>query len=61
MEIFAFCVITLEPNKIQNCQALQTDRMSLIFVKDVHMVGKKMARNGRKTSICQSVLNQNRL
>ena len=61
MEVFAFCVITFEPIKIQNCEAPQNDRLNLTFVKDGHIVGKKMAGNGHKTAICQSVLNRNSL
>ena len=49
--MFAFCVITFEPNKIQICSAPQNDRLNLNFVKDIHVVGEKMARNGRKTAI----------
>ena len=41
MEIFAFCVITFEPNKIQTIQAPQNDRLNLSFVKDNLLVGKK--------------------
>ena len=61
MEIFAFCVPTFEQIKIQNCWAPQKDRLNLSFVKYVYIVGEKMAGNGRKTAICQSVLNQNSL
>ena len=45
MEMFAFCVITFEPIEIQNCSAPQNDCLNLNFVKDIHVVGKKMARN----------------
>ena len=31
----------------------QNDRLNFSFVKDIHAVGEKMARNGRKTAICQ--------
>jgi phosphoribosylaminoimidazole carboxylase (NCAIR synthetase) len=48
MKMFVFCVISFEPIKIQTCSAPQNDRLNLSFVKDIHVVGKKMARNGRK-------------
>ena len=35
----------------QTCSAPQNDRLNLSFVKDMNVVGKKMARNGRKTAI----------
>ena len=53
MEIFVFCVIAFEPIKIQTCSAPQDDRLNLSFVKDRKVVGKKTARNGRKTDLCQ--------
>ena len=49
MEIFAFCVITFEPIKIQTCSAPQKDRLNLSFVKDENTVGEKwpkMVPNG---------------
>ena len=46
MEMFAFCVITFEPIKIQTCSAPQNDRLNLS-----HVVGGNMARNGRKSVI----------
>ena len=53
MEIFAFCVITFEP--------LQNDYLNLNFVKDDHTYGQKLARNGCKMSINESVLFLNRV
>ena len=41
MEIFAFCVITLEPIRFQTYQAHQNDLLNLSFVKGKHAVGKK--------------------
>ena len=61
METFAFFVITFEPIKIKTCSAPQNDRHNLSFVKDANMVGQKMAGNGRKMAIYQSVLNRNSL
>ena len=51
LEMFAFCVITSEQIKIQTCSAPQSDRLNLSFVKDTHVVGRKMARNCRKKAI----------
>ena len=36
MEMFAFCVITFEPIKIQNCSAPQNDRLNLSFMKRLY-------------------------
>ena len=56
MEIFAFCVITFEPIEVQTCSAPQNDRLNLSFVKNIYVVGKKLARNGRKTAMSSSIL-----
>ena len=40
-----------EPIKMYNCLTPQNDRLNLSFVKDTYVVGKKMARNGRKMAI----------
>ena len=53
---FVFCVfvsfvITFVPIKIQTYSAPQNDRLNLSFVKDVHVVGERIARNGRKMAI----------
>ena len=58
MEIFALCVINLEPIRFQACYAHQNDRLNLSFVKDKHTVRGKMARNSRKLAIfyCYSFL-----
>jgi hypothetical protein len=60
-EIFAFCVITFEPIEIQTRSAPQNDRLNLSFVKDLHLVFEKMARNGRKTAIYLSQILVNSL
>ena len=52
--IFAFCIITFEPIKVQTFSAPQNDRLNLRFVKEIYEDGEKLARNGRKTAICQS-------
>ena len=49
MEIFAVCVITFEPTKIQTCSSPQNDRQNLSFVQDIKVIGKKrldMIKNG---------------
>ena len=51
VEIFAFCVIPVLPIMIQTCLAPQNDCLNLSFVKDFHIVGTKMAKNGRKMTI----------
>ena len=56
MEIFAFFVIIFEPIRIQTLYAPQNDRLNLSFVKNEHTGGIKMARNGRKMAIYESVL-----
>ena len=38
----------------QTCSAPQNDRLNLRFVKDFHIVGTKMARNGPKMAIYQT-------
>ena len=50
-EIFAFFVITFEPIEIQTHSEPQNNRLNFSFVKDIHVVDKKMARNGSKTDI----------
>ena len=54
MEIFAVCVITFEPIKIQTCSSPQNDRLNLSFVKDIKVIGKKPTRYGHKMDFCQS-------
>ena len=54
LEMFAFCVITFEPIKIQTCSTPQNDRLNLSFVNDNHVFGKKKARNGRKRLLGQA-------
>ena len=49
--ICVFALVTFEPIKIQTCSASQNDRLNFSFVKDIHVVGEKMARNGGKTDI----------
>ena len=51
MEAFAFCVISFEPFKIQNCSAPQNDGQNFNLVKYIKRVVKKMARNGQKPTI----------
>ena len=51
MEILMFCVITFEPIKFKTCSTPQNDRLNFSFVKDIHIVGEKMAKYIRKTDI----------
>ena len=51
MEKIAFCVITFDQIKIQTHSAPQNDRLNFSFVKDIHVVGEKVAINSRKTDI----------
>ena len=53
MEILTFYAITFEQIKIQKHSAPQNDRLNLSFVKDKHVVGKKMAIYGLKMTIYQ--------
>ena len=58
---FAFCVITVVPIMILTCSAPQNDRLNLNYVKEFHIVGTKMARNGRKMAIYQMQILMNNL
>ena len=51
LSFLGFCVIKSVLIKIKTHKAPQNDRLNLSFVKDVHIVGEKMARSGCKTSI----------
>ena len=53
-ETFSFCVITFESIEFQTRSAPQNERLNLSFVKDTYVDCGKLARNGRKTAICQS-------
>ena len=46
--------MTVEPTKIQTPSALQNDCLNFSFLKDIHVVGEKIARKHRKTAIYQS-------
>ena len=46
-----FYVVTFVVIKIKTLSAPQNDRLNFSFVKNNHVVGKKMARKGRKTDI----------
>ena len=48
---FAFCVKTSEPIEVQDCSAHQNDRLNPSFVKDFHVDGGKLAKNGKKVAI----------
>ena len=51
LSLLGFCVKKFVPIKIKTHTAAQNDHLNLSFVKDVHIVGKKMARSGCKTAI----------
>ena len=51
VRFFCISVTTFEPIKIQTGSAPQNDRLNFIFVKDIHVVGKKMTKSCRKTDI----------
>ena len=55
---FAFCVISFEPIEIKTRSAAQNDRLNLSFVKDIYVDSKKLARNGRQTTIYISWVSQ---
>ena len=59
MEAFAFHVITFEPLNIQTHQVPQNDHLNFSFVPVDLMVGKKMAKNGKKISKKISKKNRN--
>ena len=48
MNKIVFYVVAFDPIKIQASQALQNVPLNPSFVKDIIVVGRKMARNGRK-------------
>ena len=51
---FAFCGITFKSIEIRPVlKAPKSDHLNLSFVKDIHTVGGKMAKNDRKTAIYQ--------
>ena len=51
MTVFVFYAVAFDPIKIQACQTHQNDLLNLIFVKDIHVVFKKITRNGPKRVI----------
>ena len=51
LSFLGFCVIKSVPIKTKTHKAPQNDRLNLSFVKDVHIVGEKMARGGCKTAL----------
>ena len=51
MGFFSIFVITFEQIKIKTRSAPQSDCLKFSFVVDVHVVGNKLARDGRKTDI----------
>ena len=49
-------VIAFEPIEIQTCLTPQNNCKYLRFVKDNHVVGKKMTRKDRKMAKCKGCL-----
>ena len=49
--MFAFCVITFEPIKIQTCSAPQNDRLIFSFVKDIKVGVEKMTPSWSKNGL----------
>ena len=45
---FVFYIVAFDSIEIQTCLDPQNDHQNLSFVKDVHVVGKKMTRNAGK-------------
>ena len=45
---FVICGLAFDPIGIQTHLAPQNDRQNLSFVKGNYVVGKKLAKNGRK-------------
>ena len=55
-EKFMCQVIAFEPIEIQTCLTPQNNCKYLRFVKDTHVVGKKMTRKDRKMAKCKGCL-----
>ena len=53
MEFLAFFDISDKPIKIQTLSAPQNDRLNLLFIKDMYVGAKKMAKNSLKIVICE--------
>ena len=49
--ISRFLCQTFDTIEVQTRSAPQNDCLNLSFVKDIYVNGRKLARNGRKTSI----------
>ena len=54
MEILTFFVLTFEPIQYQTCSAPQNDSLKFSFVKDIHEVGEKKTRKGKKRPFISS-------
>ena len=48
-----FHVVAFDLIRIQTGLAPQNEHQNLSFVKDIHVVGKKMTRNDRKIAKCK--------
>ena len=56
LNTFVIYVLAFDPIKINALYASQNDRQNLSFVKDINVVGNKMARNGCEMTISKSRL-----
>ena len=54
MNEIVFYVVAFDPIQIQTSQAPQNVPLIPSFVKDINVVGRKMARNGRKMATYDS-------
>ena len=60
-EIFAFCVITFEPIKIQSYFLPQSDYLNRSYVKYIHVAGEKIPKNCLKVALYHSQILGNNL
>ena len=58
---FVFCFIMFEPINTVTCSASENECLNFSFLKDIHVVDKKIARKGRKMPIYQSQVLSNSL
>ena len=56
LEKFLFYIVAFDSIEIQPCLDCQNDHYNLSFMKDVHVVGKQMTRNGGKMAVSKQSL-----
>ena len=49
-----YSVVAFDPIKIFTHKAPQNDRLNLSFVKDAHLVAKKLTTNGQKMTFFET-------